>query len=107
MRFILKKIFTYQEHINYQTINITKKRSINKITRKKTEQIMIYIELKRQKNIIKPHSKDADYNKYKLIYLIPVNKEISYSQEYISIFIFKTNYKYLYYQSLVYFLNNY
>ena len=45
--------------------------------------------------------------KYKLIYLIPVNKEISYSQENISIFIFKTNYKYLYYQSLVYFLNNY
>ena len=49
MRFILKKIFTYQEHINYQTINITEKRSINKITRKKTEQIMIYIELKKQK----------------------------------------------------------
>ena len=45
--------------------------------------------------------------KYKLIYLIPVNKEISYSQEYISIFFFKTNYKYLYYKSLVYFLNNY
>lgn len=44
---------------------------------------MIYIELKRQKNIIKPHSKDADYNKYKLIYLIPVNKEISYSPKYI------------------------
>ena len=107
MRFILKKIFTYQEHINYQTINITKKTKHQQNNKKKTKQIMIYIELKKQKNIIKPHSKDADYNKYKLIYLIPVNKEISYSQEYISIFIFKTNYKYLYYQSLVYFLNNY
>lgn len=53
---------------------------------------MIYIELKRQKNIIKPHSKDADYNKYKLIYLIPANKEISYSHENISISILKTNY---------------
>lgn len=37
---------------------------------------MIYLELQKQKNIIKQHSKDADYNKYKLIYLMPVNKKI-------------------------------
>ena len=53
---------------------------------------MIYIELQKQKNIIKRHSKDADYNKYKLIYLMPVNKKISYSHENISISILKTNY---------------
>ena len=49
MRFILKKIFTYQEHINYQTINITKKTKHQQNNKKKTEQIMIYIELKKQK----------------------------------------------------------
>lgn len=49
MRFILKKIFTYQEHINYQIINITKKTKHQQNNKKKTEQIMIYIELKKQK----------------------------------------------------------
>ncbi len=48
MRFILKKYLHIKNILIIKLLTL-QKRSIDKITRKKTEQIMIYIELQKQK----------------------------------------------------------